>query len=475
MNHLTVSNGMVFTRQTTAYMPGQVFAAGQPRYHNGGLLIEGPTVNVLAQNLYTARGYSTAIQPPYANHGYGWMYTLAEPVQIIGEIGPLELLPNTDYTLSFRAAASQAITLLVDLYPDTLPDGPGFPVDDTPRDFEWSFNSGPSGDLASCHLRFYNHIAYPAGLTIAIADVQLEAKPYATSWHIDYRAAEMITLPMDISSQAGSMEFRLIIPGGSRDIDLFAGTTWQGRIWLPFAMAGEPQIKFYTSERGELNYDLPTEVLGTEIVLAVTWDAIAGHRRIFLNGEMVAEDLMNATEIFYPGSLTPVICANLNGIIFEARFSSISRSPAFLSAAVGEAFWLDDDTVALFVVTDGAGALTCYPAETISLPNPQYPGHRAELNMEVSGYDSAGGYYAYRRGAMDIVEHSPQFIMTGDKYIALDSFVRERLRGIRYPFVWIDQNLIGRSVRLSSPELNPEPAGNGLVRVGIGLTGRVMR
>lgn len=484
MNHLTIEKPLgagsasTFTRASTANLPdGSAVSSGVPRCYGGKLLVEDGTTNVLAQNLYSATGYSTAIPQPYALYGYGWFYTLPVEANILGQVGPLSLSPNTDYTLTFRAAASQAITLEVDLYPDTLPQSPGFSVSQTPRDFEWTFNSGSSGDLASCMLRFYGNSNFPAGMSIVISDLQLEAHPYATSWHIETRADEGVVLPLNMLSQQGSIEMRLTIPDHERDADLIVGDPgiFQGRVWLPFASAGAPVVKLYTSERGELNYTLPAEALDTEIVLTFTWDAVEGKRRIILNGTLAAEDAMNGTEAFAPGATSLALCSRLNGWVSEVRFSSVARSLNECVAAVVGPFDLDASTAALFTVVDGVGALTCYHTGTVAIPSPQYPMQREEVLLQDVGRDSAGGYYLCNRGAHRLVLHSPEWILTAAKYASVESFVRTHSKGLRHKFAWVNHARYGRTVRLATPSIKPSNISGGRVRIGLELVEELAR
>ncbi len=83
----------------------------------------------------------------------------------IGSGSPLQLhlLPNTDYVLSFKAVCAGASeTLVVDLYPDTLPQTT-FTVTSNLTQFEWVIHtplSSVTTDMYNCSLRFFNPTYY---------------------------------------------------------------------------------------------------------------------------------------------------------------------------------------------------------------------------------------------------------------------------------------------------------------------------
>ena len=90
---------------------------------------------------------------------------------------PAMALSGGTYTVSFRASATQARVLHVDLYPDTLPQSdvvltPGWAF----YQFTWTSSHA---DMGSCVLRFF---ADATAGQIEIGDIKLEAGPYRTLW-----------------------------------------------------------------------------------------------------------------------------------------------------------------------------------------------------------------------------------------------------------------------------------------------------
>ena len=90
---------------------------------------------------------------------------------------PALSLTGGTYTVSFRASATQARVLRIDLYPDTLPESavtltPGWAF----YQFTWTSSHA---DMGSCALRFF---ADATAGQIEIGDIKLEAGPSRTLW-----------------------------------------------------------------------------------------------------------------------------------------------------------------------------------------------------------------------------------------------------------------------------------------------------
>lgn len=85
---------------------------------------------------------------------------------------PVQLETGVEYHVSFSAAVGEGeeVELIVDLYPDELPQTQ-FAVTQDMQDFEWTFSSDEAA-MSNSELRFFGF--FPVGTEIEVTDVKLE-------------------------------------------------------------------------------------------------------------------------------------------------------------------------------------------------------------------------------------------------------------------------------------------------------------
>lgn len=150
------------------------------------------------RNLLPRAKYSSdcvSIDSAYSESGYGFRIPAGTTeVTVGGMVEGLNLLTNTQYTVSFTAwltttDANAKQSLTWDLWPDTLPqefiyaDADG--VTNKPKRYSWIISSDEV-DMANCNLRFIafeqDSEGYTAKYPVNITDIKLEAGNKATKW-----------------------------------------------------------------------------------------------------------------------------------------------------------------------------------------------------------------------------------------------------------------------------------------------------
>ena len=193
----------IFSRNTPAYkQDGSQVAAGVPRYEAGeygqAIMIEEGTTNLVAGANAEAGAFTTfvvTVTHPVTGLQVKAIKFPAGTVTPVTYSNFLNLAINTSYTVSFEAWTSGGSTAIaMDLYPDTLPQTTKT-ITGTAQRFTWTTSSSHA-DMGNCRLRFFDDIApNPNTNDVYITNIQLEAKPYATSFANGTRNAETLTIP----------------------------------------------------------------------------------------------------------------------------------------------------------------------------------------------------------------------------------------------------------------------------------------
>jgi len=252
----------------------------------------------------------------------------------------LRLSTNTNYTVSFDMWASDNSNaeINIDLYPDTLPQTSKTPTTNVQR-HTWTLSSSNS-DMGNCRLRFFDDTSQPMPNDVYIAMIQLEQKPYATSFIDGTRAAETLTIPTAgvLNPQEGTVECWVYID--DRFINGMAGKyAW---IWgtkgaphypiLNLYRNGPTNVLRFVSRDANNNQSYIEKPLSQISVgwhyIACTWES--SRLAFLLDGQLVGEVvnpyLPNAVDAQMYIGHNPSAEEQCNSLIDDLRISSRARS-----------------------------------------------------------------------------------------------------------------------------------------------------
>jgi len=223
-----------FTRSSVAYLSdGTQVAANQPRFEPGkfgkAVMVEEGTTNLLVKNLGAA-GDGSIIDILVPNKVWAKRITVEAPNKFsyFGMIS-VPAQPNTKYTLTYWARlVSGSVVSGTQIYIGSNSQGTSgvalLRIDEELTS-EWKkfVITGQTDANATILTRATFRIETNTGCTVEIADWQLEAKPYPTSFTDGTRAAERLTVPAAevLNPQEGTVEMFLYVNQAIRDSSVF--------------------------------------------------------------------------------------------------------------------------------------------------------------------------------------------------------------------------------------------------------------
>ena len=204
-----------FTRSSVAYFSdGRQVPANTPRFEAGkfgkAIMVEEGTTNLININNFTFANGASLVDIVHPVTGKTVKaIKLPQGANVpVASSQYLNLSTNTNYTVSFDLWASDNsnTAINIDLYPDTLPETSKTPTTNVQR-HTWTLSSSNS-DMGNCRLRFFDNSSQPMPNDVYISMIQLEQKPYATSFIDGTRAAETLTIPAEgvLNPQEGTVE-----------------------------------------------------------------------------------------------------------------------------------------------------------------------------------------------------------------------------------------------------------------------------
>jgi len=225
-----------FSRNSVAYLSdGTQVAANQPRFEQGGILIEEGTVNLVSNPSFEGGVWSELWNPTDGTVSLvpGWNgIGSAVRIEITKENTKFGIISNRNmtlsegatYTISFRARAIRSNFPITYMYLMSNTVGntplPNINVGTTWQRYTITYTI-PTGKTASNYglmiaIDSTRSDVY-ANDWVEIDDVQLEQKPYATSFVDGTRAAETLTLPTDgvLNPEEGTIEAWVYVPDTS--------------------------------------------------------------------------------------------------------------------------------------------------------------------------------------------------------------------------------------------------------------------
>jgi len=218
-----------FTRSSVAYLSdGKQVDVNTPRFEQGkfgkAVMVEEGTTNLLVKNLGTG-GVGSIIDILVPNKVWAKRITVeANNFFYFGTIS-VPAQPNTKYTLTYWARlVSGSVVRGTRIYIGSDSQGTNGVAllnIDTELTSEWKkfVITGQTDANATTLTRAAFRVETNTGCTVEIADWQLEAKPYPTSFVDGTRAAETLTIPTEgvLNPQEGTVDIYLYVNPAHRD------------------------------------------------------------------------------------------------------------------------------------------------------------------------------------------------------------------------------------------------------------------
>ena len=345
-----------FTRPTPAYLSnGTQVAANTPRFEQGrfgkAIMLEEGTTNLVNINNFTFYNGASLVDIVHPVTG--------KTVKAIklpqGASTPvafsqyLSLSTNTNYTVSFDLWASDNsnAAINIDLQPDTLPETQITPTTNVQR-HTWTLSSSNS-DMGNCRLRFFDDSFQPMPNDVYIAMIQLEQKPYATSFIDGTRAAETLTIPTAgvLNPQEGTVECwvyvnsvvrRDIVANWPTVVLIRKGTSVANWIWLLHDFYGNWALQIRKEDGtitgdGSFNDSLTPD--GWHY-FAIRWNTQEGTAELFHNGVK----RISLANVIFPAEYDRIEIGHrsgsgdwINSLIDDLRISNRARTDAEILAA----------------------------------------------------------------------------------------------------------------------------------------------
>lgn len=362
-----LSRRYTFARTSTAYkFDGTVVASGVPRIQDKGVFIEEGTTNIVAS--VNGHGSSWVLQ----GYKYGDLDVYRNTVTSPGVGNNFGFRSTTVVQLS--AVKFISLSFLVNVI--TNPGNIGGYIrvrytDATEENLNWSYiplswwnSHGWQLVTATAALNtnktpkeIVNWYVYRDMATVGtmdVAGIQLEQKPYVTSFHPTTRAAETLTIPTTgvITPTAGTIDIRVRIGAHQRRkvagqwptiFRVFRGDATNNAMLIfhsPSTSIWTLETRNDASVATSINFN---DTLTPDGVLLFTVSYNAQQAKVFINGTLIATintpnlpSAFNGLQMGASGSLS------LNSTFHEIRCSSVARSDAEI-AVYGSSPTLPDD------------------------------------------------------------------------------------------------------------------------------------
>ena len=341
-----------FSRPTPAYLSdGTQVAENIPRLepsqmvYGKAVLMEEGTTNLLVKNLGTG-GIGSIIDILVSNKVWAKRITVEANNFFNFGIISVPAQPNTKYTLTYWARlVSGSVVKGTQIYIGSDSQGT-FGVASLPiyaeLTSEWKkfVITGQTDANATTLTRAVFRVETNTGCTVEIADWQLEAKPYPTSFTDGTRAAESLTIPTAgvLNPQEGTVEILLYVNQAIRDssavrrfFEHLPGPGNSNRITMQHN--NTPHWFFTIGDANGNAHSLridDSEVADGWRLFAMKWGA--SEFAVYVDGVKKAS-ISNPTYLPSAVGQNIIIRGNTNTLVDDLRISSRARSDAEILAA----------------------------------------------------------------------------------------------------------------------------------------------
>jgi len=342
---------LTFIRPSVAYTSnGAQVGANVPRFEAGkfgqAVMVEEETTNLANNPTFsgdvgtTPSGWNRDVTIQQDDF-FGQLINVAELLCVSGnnyeDFGTDIAYPlayNTTYTISFWARGTMELTHELEtirgIASATWKSKP--PMSLQWQRYEVTIVTASSGPIFPFWWHLQNVNDVNVDKWVRIARIQLEQKPYATSFIDGTRSPETLTIPTAsvLNPQEGTIEFwvkPLVVVDWN---NFFRMYTSNGRFLLFFGTNGIAKFDYGPYNTG------PQTPAGTIeannwYYIALRWSATTGKQALFVNGVKYEQDLPNGVATMFPATVS--IVNDYSAYIDDLRISSIARSDAEILAA----------------------------------------------------------------------------------------------------------------------------------------------
>lgn len=361
-----------FTRNSVAYKSdGTQVSANQPRFENGGILIEEGTVNLVPNPI--AKIDSTAISSfgpgrtlervTSLPSGLGITTGLKFTVTTSGDNNIMFLQTNgtentsgipvsANTTYSFSAWVYIESGLSVALRPIEYNSSGGVVKDNnnlatTNKIGQWIRLNGTLTTQSSTARISFRILATGTGV-VYVTGAQLEQKPYATSFVDGTRQPETLTLPTSgvLFPEEGTIEMELEVPYINNYNNFFqmAGLS-NGRFLLFFNNSRRVIFDYGAYNQGVNSSDNAISP-NTKTFIAMRWSGKDNSLALFVNGNKYTRALPSGVASAFQSTVS--IVNSFSATIYNLRISKIARPDDDILKAYQEGLTIDNYTTAYF-------------------------------------------------------------------------------------------------------------------------------
>lgn len=356
-----------FTRATPAYLPGGTLVApGEPRYYDGGVMVEEGTENLYCRHSSTAN--CSIVDEASDFHHTVQLVTATYSHLVHDNV----VVSEDDITLSYEMRVIQGTSVQAIGYLRTTDNVVNTYSSHTSEDIvevgeDWT-KVFMTVDLSSTNKEL-SHLSWlvknPTGQVVEVRNIQLEQKAYATTFTDGTRDAETLTVPSSI------------MPDAPWTIECVCKVADIVKSRMPIAAGDKFYIYQHTNNRPVLAYTDSSSHLATgttaldpsiEHHWAVTFDGTT--IKLFVDGN---EEVSRGTDLLPEPWPTEITLGSknghyhLNGLIRAFRISDVIRTPSDMSDTAE----VDEHTVYALPLsadlTHGQGGYRVSPALDISV------------------------------------------------------------------------------------------------------------
>lgn len=356
-----------FSRSSVAYKSdGTQVAAGVPRFETvggrTGVLIEEGTTNLLlysedfTQSVWDKTNVTVTPAGTYLNFPVTRFTPTGAGYAQVSQIFSVGGAANRTYTWSFWARGQTARTFHVNFHSSDSDTFQSYAIN---LDTKWKkftiTHTFPATATFACiqwgNVSPYWGVSYTDW--IEVAGVQVEEKPYATSYvkttsSTATRAAERLTVPTAglLDPREGTIELWINPSFVTNWNNFFNMSINTGRFLLFFSSDGRVVWDF-----GTVNDSIQTgknvAIAGQWLNVAMRWSASKGTRELFVNGKLIGSKPFTPPDSF---PTTVDVVNKYSTLIDDLRISNIARSDEEIAAAYesGKPLPWDEYTTALF-------------------------------------------------------------------------------------------------------------------------------
>lgn len=334
-----------FTRSSVAYLSdGTEVAAGVARFEPGmfgqAVLVEEGTTNLIGTpRFFTTPGEDSSVI--YNNHHFKIDFTSFEDLGYKYYFPIINVYPNTNYTFSFKIVNYIKAPTSLDGFIRVLSGDNQYPslgmktftVNDVGKTIFVTFNSGDNTQVTP-NFAVYANIG--ERVILEVKEIQLEAKPYATSFTPGTRSTERLTIPTAgvLNPQEGTISLWVKPP---KVVSSRGNCLW--------ATSGAQRFDLWWSNNNRIGIVIGSIVIysnrpisslqdGNFHAIAVTWGSFGN--KLYIDGVLdTSSDVLvpsNLGSDFYVGGLT-LAGYESNSIIDDFRISNRARTDEEIAAA----------------------------------------------------------------------------------------------------------------------------------------------